>query len=162
MDPGISSTCIHFLRGWIMKDDRMDPGFSSICFSFLGGDYRGQQDGPWIFLYWLYIQFVVCALWRRTEWTLDFPQYILSLRSSRNSLPLLFACFLKENPFYLKGQCHEIFDFRLFLRISFPQAPENTIRAVSNLFENSQRYSQLKLHHRVSLTLVANEKNLLS
>jgi hypothetical protein len=30
----------------------------------------------------------------------------------------------------------------------FPQAPEYTIRAVSNFFENSRRYSQLKMRHR--------------
>ncbi len=48
----------------------------------------------------------------------------------------------------LKGQCHEIFDFRFFSWISFPQAFEYTIRAVSNFFENSRRYSQLKVDHR--------------
>ncbi len=48
----------------------------------------------------------------------------------------------------LKGQCHEIFFFLFFLWISFPKAPEYTIRAVSNFFENSRRYSQLKVHHR--------------
>ena len=35
-----------------------------------------------------------------------------------------------------------------FLWISFPQAPEYDIRAVSNFFENSRRYSQLKVCHR--------------
>jgi hypothetical protein len=48
----------------------------------------------------------------------------------------------------LKGQCHEIFDFWFFSWISFPQAPEYTMRVVSNFFENSRRYSQLKVHHR--------------
>ncbi len=48
----------------------------------------------------------------------------------------------------LKGQCHEIFDFWFFSWIRFPQAPENTIRVVSNFFENSRRYSQLKVCHR--------------
>ncbi len=48
----------------------------------------------------------------------------------------------------LKGQCHEIFDFWFFSRISFPQAPEYTIRVVSNFFENSRRYLQLKVWHR--------------
>jgi hypothetical protein len=49
----------------------------------------------------------------------------------------------------LKGQCHEIFDFRFFSLISFPQSPEDTMRAVSNFFENSGRYSQLKVCHGV-------------
>ncbi len=31
----------------------------------------------------------------------------------------------------LKGQCHKVFDFWFFSWISFPQAPEYTIRAVS-------------------------------
>ncbi len=41
-------------------------------------------------------------------------------------------------------------DFRLlvfFSGICFPQAPEYTIRAVSNFFDNLRRYSQLKVHH---------------
>ncbi len=50
--------------------------------------------------------------------------------------------------FALKRQCHEIFDFWFFSWISFPQAPGYTIRVVSNLFENSRRYSQLKVHHQ--------------
>jgi hypothetical protein len=48
----------------------------------------------------------------------------------------------------LKGQCHEIFDFWFISWISFPQAPEYNIRVVSNFFENSRRYSQLKVCHR--------------
>ncbi len=32
----------------------------------------------------------------------------------------------------LKGQCHEIFCFRFFSWITFPQAPENNIRVISN------------------------------
>jgi hypothetical protein len=48
----------------------------------------------------------------------------------------------------LKGQCHEIFDFRFSSWISFPQAPEYSIRAVSNFFENSRRYLQPKVHNR--------------
>jgi hypothetical protein len=48
----------------------------------------------------------------------------------------------------LKGQCHEIFCFWFFSWISFPPAPEYPIRIVSNFFENSRRYSQVKVHHR--------------
>ncbi len=54
----------------------------------------------------------------------------------------------RKRPEHLKGQCHEIFDFRLFYEISFPQAPEYHMRAVSNFFENSQKYSEFKVHHR--------------
>jgi len=55
---------------------------------------------------------------------------------------------LMDLEYYLKGQCHEIFCFWFFSWISFPQAPEYTIRAVSNFFENLRRYSQLKVDHR--------------
>ncbi len=48
----------------------------------------------------------------------------------------------------LKGQCHEIFCFWFFSWISFPQAPEYTSRAVLNFFENSRKYSQIKVDHR--------------
>jgi hypothetical protein len=47
----------------------------------------------------------------------------------------------------LKGQCHEIFCFRFFSWITFPQAPDYNIRIISNFFENSGRYSQVKVHH---------------
>ncbi len=49
---------------------------------------------------------------------------------------------------FLKGQCHKIFFFWFFSWICFPQAPEFSIRAVSNFFENSRRYSQLQVDHR--------------
>jgi hypothetical protein len=45
----------------------------------------------------------------------------------------------------LKGQCHEIFDFKFSTWINFPQAPNYTIRVVSNFFESLRRYSQLKV-----------------
>ncbi len=48
----------------------------------------------------------------------------------------------------LKGYCHEIFDFWFFPWISFPQASEFTITAISIFFENSRRYSRLKVHQR--------------
>ncbi len=48
----------------------------------------------------------------------------------------------------LKGQCHEIFDFWFFPWISFPQASEYTTTAIYNFFENSRRYSRLKVHHQ--------------
>ncbi len=51
----------------------------------------------------------------------------------------------------LKGQCHEIFCFWFFSSISFSPAPEYPIRTVSNFFENSRRYSQLKVDHRCRL-----------
>ncbi len=58
--------------------------------------------------------------------------------------PIRYVVF----PSSLQGQCHEIFCFWFFSWISFSQATEYTIRAVSNFFENSRRYSQLKVDHR--------------
>ncbi len=48
----------------------------------------------------------------------------------------------------LKGQCHEIFVFMFFHESVSPQAPEYTTTDISNFFENSRRYSRLKMHHR--------------
>jgi hypothetical protein len=53
----------------------------------------------------------------------------------------------------LKGQCHEIVDFRFFSWISFPQAPEYPVRAVSNFFENSRRYHSQKIRRRWTFLL---------
>ncbi len=58
----------------------------------------------------------------------------------------------------IKGTVSHDFRLVVFSWISFPQGPEYTIRAVSNLVENSRRYSQLE----VSTTPVANGKNLQS
>ncbi len=68
------------------------------------------------------------------------------------------------NNLYLKGQCHEIFCFWFFSLISFPPAPEYCIKTVSNFFENSRRYSQLKVCHRCrwhrwQMEKIFNQKN---
>ena len=59
---------------------------------------------------------------------------------------------------YLKGQCHEVFCFRFYSWITFPQAPEYIIRVVSNFFENSRRNSQLKVCHRWQMQKIFNNK----
>ncbi len=58
----------------------------------------------------------------------------------------------------------KIFAFHFFSWISFPQAPEYTMRAVSNFFKNSLRYSQLKAHqrcrwHQWQMEKIFNQKN---
>ncbi len=58
-----------------------------------------------------------------------------------------YIWILSCNPFPLKGQCHEIFCFWFFSWVSFPPAPEYSIKTVTNFFENSQWYSQVKVHH---------------
>ncbi len=65
---------------------------------------------------------------------------ILWSPSTRVSDGFHVYCFRKQ----LKGQCREIFNCWFFSWISFPQAPEYTIRAVSNFFEHSLRYLQHK------------------
>ncbi len=70
-------------------------------------------------------------------------KWIFPLKSSKSLCPRN-----SPPPTALKGQCHEIFDFWFFSWISFPQAPEYTIRVVTNVFENSRRYSLLKVCHR--------------
>ncbi len=55
------------------------------------------------------------------------------------SLPFSFR------PLILKGQSHEIFFFRFFSWITFPQAPVNNTRVVSNFFQSSRRYWQVKV-----------------
>jgi hypothetical protein len=47
----------------------------------------------------------------------------------------------------LKGTVSWDFLLQVFSCIIFPQAPKNNIRIISNFFENSQRYSQVKVHH---------------
>ncbi len=49
---------------------------------------------------------------------------------------------------FFKGTVSRDFLLLVFSWISFLQAPEYTSRAVSNFFENSRRYSQLKVDHR--------------
>jgi hypothetical protein len=49
---------------------------------------------------------------------------------------------------YIKETVPQDFRLQVFSGISFPQGPEYTISAVSNFFENTWRYLQLKVHHR--------------
>ncbi len=58
--------------------------------------------------------------------------------------------------FTLKGQCHEIFCFWFFSWITFPQAPEYTIRAVSNFFRKFAEIFAAQGWPPVSATPVAN------
>ncbi len=67
------------------------------------------------------------------------------------TLRLIISQYINlRNPF--KGQCHEIFCFWFFSWISFPPAPEYPNRTFSNFFENSRRYSQVKVHRRYQRT----------
>ena len=59
-------------------------------------------------------------------------------------------------PLSLKGTVSRDFCFWFFSSISFPPAPEYPIRTVSNLFENSRRYSQLNIDQ---MRKIINQKN---
>ncbi len=59
----------------------------------------------------------------------------------------VLSCTEVDESTSLKGQCHEIFCVRFFSWITFPHAPENNFRFISIFFENSRRYSQVKVHH---------------
>ncbi len=61
---------------------------------------------------------------------------------------LFFLRPLNAQNSFLKGQCHEIFASGFFSWGSFPQTSDYSIRTVLNFFENSRRYSQLKVCHR--------------
>ncbi len=60
----------------------------------------------------------------------------------------LLSMLLLAPMLYWRGQCHEIFCRKFFLRIIFPQAPDYNIRVISNFFENLLRYFQVKMQHR--------------
>ncbi len=64
-----------------------------------------------------------------------------------NSIPrqLLILSFWCS---WLKGTVSPDFWLLVFSWIIFPKAPEYTIMAVSNFFDNLRRYSQLNVHHR--------------
>ena len=47
-----------------------------------------------------------------------------------------------------KGIVSRDFLLQVFSWFIFPQDPENNIRVIQNFFENSQRYSQVNVHHR--------------
>jgi hypothetical protein len=48
----------------------------------------------------------------------------------------------------MKGQCHEIFCFRFFHESPSPKPLIITLGSIQIFFENSRRYSQVKVHHR--------------
>ncbi len=55
----------------------------------------------------------------------------------------------------LKGQCHEIFDFRFFPQIISPHllpAPDDSLGPISIFFKNSRKFLQLKVFHQCRLT----------
>ncbi len=75
----------------------------------------------------------------------------------------IFFIFSFE-PYMIKGTVSRDFLRLAFLWISFPPTPECPVRTVSNFFENSRRYSQLKVDHRCrwhrwQIKKIFNQKN---
>jgi hypothetical protein len=74
----------------------------------------------------------------------------MGLKVNKHEIILNFF-WPKSNPYMplvnLKVQCHEIFCSMFFSWITFLQAHENNIRVISNFFQNSWIYSQVKVHH---------------
>ncbi len=100
---------------------------------------------PHHFLFLSYPFFLTVSL---APFLLPFPPsfsftYSLCLPISACDYIMFIAILL-----LLKGQCHKIFCFWFFSCISFPPAPEYPIRTILNFFENSRRYSQVKVCHR--------------
>ncbi len=75
-------------------------------------------------------------------------QFVYCIEFERNKRYDIYSIAANRHIIILKGQCHEIFCFRFFSWITFPQAPDNNIRIISNFFENSRRYSQVMVYHR--------------
>ncbi len=86
----------------------------------------------------------------RTAWQ-RFRTILMALAAL--TLLAILSSQVKGGMIQLKGQCHEIFCFRFFSRIIFPQAPENNIRFITNFFKHSRRYSQVKVRHWYKLHL---------
>ncbi len=92
------------------------------------------------------ISFIIisCCL-NRIKWVIYFT-IILVMSTLIYTFVYLFGEFEALSPIFyshkncnagtntdtLKGQCHEIFCFRFFSWITFPQAPDNNIRIISN------------------------------
>ncbi len=95
------------------------------------------QTSPLIhFRHSKYRQYSCRVIWKDLWWTADYYRFFKYRRGC--TIPL----------FQLKGQCHEIFCFWFFPWIIFPPAPEYSLKNITNFFENSRRYSQVKVHRR--------------
>ncbi len=141
------------------------------------------QRGHYVKKYWtkkkkkLILQKYSCAtFYQNSVWGLSFDIKINLFKRKTSVVKInptvhaviwrIFNCFSdwKVQKPSLKGQCHEIFCFWFFSWISFPPAPENSIKTISNFLENSRRYSQLKVchqcqRHRWQMEKIFSQKN---
>ncbi len=123
-------------------------------------------------LTWDFRRFYSCCM--RPCRSLGFSLYATGFQMAEKKFTTRWLSVLSINTMHcrtqccetvrLKGQCHEIFCFWFFSWISFLPAPEYSIKTVSNFFENSRRYSQLKVchrcqRHRWQMEKIFNQKN---
>ncbi len=102
------------------------------------------MSSSWIFLYFN----VFCMVLASVVYSTVVTEGDNTLRYKFCSCSLKLWTYFFSEKHTLKGQCHEIFCFWFFFMNQFPPAPEYPIRTVLNFFENSQRYSQVKVCHR--------------
>ncbi len=125
----------------------VNPPFFSLANTFKTGPndwYRFELtsfslDGTFKFLYFgfcLSVYFLRCSIlsWMVKNCVADSLKHISTL---------IYSAFC-----LLKGTVSRDFRLLFFSWISFPQASEYFLAAISNFFENSRRYSRLKVHHR--------------
>ncbi len=85
-------------------------------------------------------------------------------KAGGTACPSQYKSHLPGHRSAVKGTVPRDFCFWFFSWISFPPAPEYSIKTVSNFFENSRRYSQLKVchrcqRHRWQMEKIFNQKN---
>ncbi len=103
----------------------------------------------------IYIQWLGNLLWVMFKQWKDHPTRSLSKIISQINLYISTVFLIRYFNNYVRstGQCLEIFCFRFFSWIIFPQAPENKIRVISNFF---QKFAESQCAAPVPKTLVAN------
>jgi hypothetical protein len=69
---------------------------------------------------------------------------------------ILFSISSNSDFMLFKGTMSQNFLLQVFFIIIFPKPLKNNIRVISIFFKNSQRYSQVNVHHWCSTTLVEN------
>ncbi len=147
--PGLSMLCVIRIFGpwrighWVL-DFTNSPLMWRALVSFLLLLFRTEHrylDSPCPACYLHY--------WHLGPWILSATLYWDFGAGSWCSMP----CFIWTmgswfSMLLLKGTVSQDFLLPVFLWISFPPASEYSVWTVSDFFENSRRYSQVKVHHR--------------
>ncbi len=108
----------------------------------------------WLMIFLLSPCFFCCILHKGTilhSWKIwglakAFGVHLLPVSGHLHILPVIHRHQPTNGHF--KGTVSRDFLLQVFSWITFPQAPDNNIRIFSNFYENSRRYSQVKVHRR--------------